>query len=1000
METSQLRSRDKVSTVFVYFLIGSLVLSMIISTLLVGRQANLSIRDYQLNTAQTEARLSAEYLRQFIDTRLQLVKDLARQPVLINGVMGSDMSQASVVDFLANYQIAGVKHAYWLLNVLEEPLYGDVERISSFQQESWLALLLSGDVNHVVTLQGEGEDRRFLLATPVNYNGFTEGVLLVEFDNDLTQLLAGVIDSETYGIELNGPWLQFSSQSSATEYQHIAQIPLGETQISLTYLLNTATTAEKVFNMLTSIAWSIIASLFIAWVLLYFFGQKLLLDPYRRLELSEQATKLSEERYKIAVKGSNDGLWDWDIETGFVFFSPRFRELLGYKGDDFIAFPNEFSSFENALHPDDKEYVLFCIERHLTRKEPFDVNYRLSTIDDDYRYFRAKGTAMWNDAGKPHRMAGSLTDITAQRLAQLDLQKAKQQAEEANQAKSEFLAAMSHEIRTPMNGVIGMLGLLLSHELSEEQHHRATVALSSANALLSLLNDILDFSKIDAGKLDFEERDLDLTELLGQIIEATAIQAHDKGLEIVLDTTQLEGRIVRADSVRLRQVITNLVGNAIKFTRQGEVVVSAWFDTEMESDGENHSADSIRLFCSVKDTGIGISEQQQKKLFKSFSQVDASTTRKFGGTGLGLVIVKKLCTLMGGDVTVTSEEGKGCCFTFNVSLTKSSKPSVLENNFGTEAKSVLVVDDNSAHSTMLSRQLTLLGCKVNTAASREELVSACREHNQTHHKNFDLVLIDRQLGNVDGITLAKDVLALESRPVGQRQNTKIILMTLLNQADDINLYRDNGFNNYVSKPLTLFSLRRVLANQLSASTEQLANGANAKRDERIAAANGTESAMSSKQQQQGIEAEQSAKEAARAARILLVEDNRVNQVVATGILTKLGFEKVDIAVNGKDALACLNNARLSAPYALIIMDCQMPEMDGYQATRAIRSGLGGDIYQHIPIIAMTANAMQGDREKCIEAGMDDYLSKPISPEALADKLFAWLATNKDDAVAS
>ncbi|MCH2055792.1 MAG: response regulator [Thalassotalea sp.] len=415
---------------------------------------------------------------------------------------------------------------------------------------------------------------------------------------------------------------------------------------------------------------------------------------------------------------------------------------------------------------------------------------------------------------------------------------------------------------------------------------------------------------------------------------------------------------------------------------------------------KNNSANSIRLFCSVKDTGIGISKQQQKKLFKSFSHVDAYITRKFGGRGLGLVIVKELCTLMGGDVRVTSEEGKGCCFTFNVSLTKSSKPSVLENNFSTDVKSVLVVDDNSAHLTMLSRQLTLLGCKVTTTASREELVSACREHNQTHHKHFDLVLIDRQLGNVDGITLAKDVLALESSAVGQRQNTKIILMTLLNQADDINLYRDNGFNNYVSKPLTLISLRRELANQLSAPTELLANVANVERDEHIAAANGIESAMSSKQQQQGIETEQSATETARAARILLVEDNRVNQVVATGILTKFGFKKVDIAVNGKDALACLNNARLSAPYALIIMDCQMPEMDGYQATRAIRSGLGGDIFQHIPIIAMTANAMQGDREKCIEAGMDDYLSKPISPEPLADKLFAWLATNKDDAVAS
>ena len=422
-----IKNKLAVNTSFILFVFLSLFLSILLSVLLVGSQTKNTIHEYQEQKAQIEAGISARYIEQFIETRLQLLHDLAKQPVLVNGVMGAGMDRASLFDLLDDYNILGQKQPILLLNVLSEKVYSNDESFRFDLQEEWINKLLMDEIPHAIFLQEMDGRYYFELAVPIKYNGLTEGVMVVYFLKSLSELLEEVINSDTYGIELEGPWLSFSTYQSGVEYQPVSRLELGESELVLTYQLNTQSTIDKVSTVLGSIIWAIGFSLVIAWAILYLIGQKLLLDPYRRLAQSEREIKLSEERYKVAVEGSSDGLWDWDIENKSVYYAPRFREMLGYAGKDTENFPNIYSSFENALHKKDVLHTVARIKAHLRDKEPFDVEYRLFNKAGEIRYFRAKGTAVWNDAGWATRMAGSIIDITEQKLAQKALQQAKEQ---------------------------------------------------------------------------------------------------------------------------------------------------------------------------------------------------------------------------------------------------------------------------------------------------------------------------------------------------------------------------------------------------------------------------------------------------------------------------------------------------------------------------------------------------------------------------------------------
>ena len=528
----------------------------------------------------------------------------------------------------------------------------------------------------------------------------------------------------------------------------------------------------------------------------------------------------------------------------------------------------------------------------------------------------------------------------------------REKAEVANRSKSQFLANMSHEIRTPINGVLGMLTLLADTQLSKTQQHFSKLAQVSAETLLSLINDILDFSKIEAGKLDIEHVEFNLAECIVESVQAMAIKAQQQGLEIIIDTTDLTADFVVGDPSRLNQVITNLVSNAIKFTENGEIYIGVRL--------QEKSATQLTLFATVQDTGIGIPEQKCTELFSAFTQVDASTTREFGGTGLGLTIVKQLCQLMGGDISVTSTLGQGSVFTFSVDVGKSDHVIPALKKFNDQR--VLVLSPNRKQLSFLNKQLATWG--LNVAHSGTENIG---QINDDFVKNdYALLLIDE--------SVSQSVLSKLINLLGDINASKpqvLIMTTIANECNN-SLYLNQLFKRNlcqkVNKPITKKSLHNKI----------------------IQAFDSTHQSPSAKSSIVGQPSSELMYNSTELTKILLVEDNRINQEVALGLLRKLGHQ-ADVAKNGVHALALISERQNTQPYQLILMDCQMPEMDGYQTTIAIRTQLEYQASSNVNIVAMTANTMKGDQEKCLSVGMNDYLAKPINPSLLAEKVAHWLS---------
>ncbi len=884
-----------------------------------------------------------------------------------------------------------------------------------------------------------------------------------------------------------------------------------------------------------------------------------------RVQQRTAALKESEERYSLVLQGSNDGIWDWDIRTGEIYWNDRHFEILGLSRDEVTA---GFELYMDLIHPDERQLVRDAIESHLERGEDFELEYRIRHSSGEYRVCEVRGEAQRDEHGVPIRMAGAVRDITARKReeevqrflaeagsvlsstldyrrtlcevaelavpeladwctasiledgaldqlavahtdpektrwaqalqekyppgpddpeglgkvlrtgrsqiypevpeeildataqdeehlkllhqvglksamivplvvrghslgaitfaiseserrygdedlemveelarrvalavdnarlyeeAQKDLAErqqaeeevrelneslearveqrtaqlaeAREAAEEANRTKSDFLANMSHEIRTPMNGVIGMSDLLTDTDLDPEQREYVETVRTSGNTLLTLINDILDFSKIEAAKVELEDISFDLRTSVEDVAVLLAGRAQSKGLEVASLVDYDVPAALRGDPGRLRQILTNLLGNAIKFTEEGEVVLKAEVCEETDEEAV------IRF--EIRDTGIGMNEEQQGRLFESFVQADASTTRRYGGTGLGLAISARLVEIMGGEIWVESEPGVGSTFYFTARFEKLSSevPSAPRPRADLRGLKALSVDDTATNRAVLRQQVTPWGMSVDDARGGNEALEKLRSAAE-NNEPYDLAILDMQMPEMDGLQLAR---AIKEDPA--ISSTRLVLLTSMGRRGDGEEVRGTGIEAYLTKPVRQAQLYDMLSTVLgSEEAEAESSGDNRP----LVTAHTLKEA-----------------EGRTRARLLLAEDNEVNQKVAVRTLEKLGY-RVDLADNGEEAVEAVSRT----DYAAIVMDVQMPEMDGYEATAEIRrrEEEGGD--KRIPIIAMTANALQGDREKALEAGMDDYIAKPVKAGDLGEVLGRWVSVEEVTSTAS
>ncbi|MDP5035892.1 MAG: response regulator, partial [Alishewanella sp.] len=670
----------------------------------------------------------------------------------------------------------------------------------------------------------------------------------------------------------------------------------------------------------------------------------------KKLELEKEALI---RRVNYALDASGDGIWDWTPFNGVTVFSKAWVEMLGYEVGELAYLASEWS---DRLHPDDAEWVYAEINNVTQTPENGD------TFSQEYRFKNKAGEYLWilnkakvverNEQGEATRVVGTHTNITKEKEIRRQLEEAKKQAEAASKAKSQFVANMSHEIRTPMNAVLGMLQLMQSTELSMQQDDYVSKAQIAAKSLLNLINDILDYSKIEAGKLELEKHPFSIEALLRELAVVLSPSIGKKSVELLFDIDRNLPAAVEGDRLKLQQVLVNLASNAIKFTSEGEVIIKL---TQLQIN--NHKT---RIQFNVRDTGIGISPSQQKRIFEGFTQAEASTARHYGGTGLGLVISKHIIELMGGELQLQSTLGQGSCFWFDLELAVATIEDVDDEQpiaIGPDT-TVLIVDDNESALEILQKTVEQLGARVLVARSGEDALACVEQFVQTKQK-LHAVLMDYRMPGMNGLEVAQYI-----RAKSDSNSLPIVIMVSAFGHDEIIKTQTTGvvpYAAFLTKPVTPLQLGVLLERSLSGETLAPSLRVQPKQ---------------STLPLQGLH-------------LLLVEDQEFNRIVASELLENKGAV-IDLAVGGLEGVEAVTQGDIR--YDLVLMDVQMPVVDGLEATRQIRADAR---FVKLPIIAMTANVYASDKEDCINAGMNGHLAKPFDLDKVIETILYFTNNTRD-----